>query len=198
MDLKDFESSNGLSQEQAKAQLINILQNAYSGEKAAANAYWGHANSLFVTDKTEKEELLEIRREELHHRDEILIVLKSLGSGPNAFKEILMNAIGYVIAILCFPGTWFVPMYGAGQLESKNIAEYEVLARLAYLSDHKDLVPMMLDFAEKEWDHEYYFRQKVLSHKLAHYIPMWTIPNSRESIRQNFSEFLIQGTLKSS
>lgn len=189
MDLKYFDSPCSLTTAQAKAELIKILQNAYSGEKAAANAYWGHANSLFVTDKTEREELRQIQIEELHHRDEILIILKSLGAGPNTFKEILMNFIGYVIAILCWPGTWLIPMYGAGQLESKNIAEYEVLARLAFLSDHKELIPTMLDFAEKEWDHEYYFRQKVLSHKLSKYIPLWTIPEARESIRENFKEF---------
>ena len=192
MDLKYFDSPNSMTPAQAKTELIKILQNAYSGEKAAANAYWGHAHSLFVTDKTEKAELLQIRDEELHHRDEILTILKSLGARPNVFKEILMNIIGYVIALLCWPGTWFIPMYGAGQLESKNIAEYEVLARLAYLSGHKDFIPMMLDFAEKEWDHEYYFRQKVLGHKLSNYIPLWSIPEAKECIRTNFKEFEIR------
>lgn len=190
MNLNDFTSTNRISKEKANDELIKLVQNAYSGEKAAANAYWGHANSIFITDKIEKNELLEIMNEELHHRHELLLILKSLNSKPNFFKEALMNFIGYIIAILCLPGTWFMPMYGAGQLESKNIAEYEVLARLAYLSDHKELCSLFLDFAEKEWDHEYYFRKKVLSHKLSDYIPLWKIPPEKASIKNSFDIFV--------
>lgn len=189
MNISDFNPLKPISKDTAKYELIKLVQSAYSGEKAAANAYWGHAHSLFVRNKAEKHELLEIMNEELHHRHELLLILQSLGSKPDAVKELVMNFIGYVIALLCLPGTWFLPMYGAGQLESKNIAEYEVLARLAFLSGDENLIPLFLDFAEKEWDHEYYFRQKVLSHPLSNYVPLWRIPLERNLIRTNFNAF---------
>ncbi len=194
MNLQDFSNSEAIPKAKAKFELIKLVQSAYSGEKAAANAYWGHSKSLFVTDKAEKLELTEIMNEELHHRNELLLILKSLDSSPNAFKEIVMNLIGYVIALLCLPGTWFMPMYGAGQLESKNIAEYEVLARLAFFSERMDLIPLFLDFAEKEWDHECYFRQKVLSHSFSKFIPLWKVPPEKESIRNDFEVFIRQNS----
>lgn len=185
-------NSKETAKETAKVELIKLVQNAYSGEKAAAIAYWGHSKSLFVTDESEKLELIQIMNDELHHRDKLLLILKSLDSYPNKYKEFIMNVIGYVIALLCLPGTWFIPMYGAGHLESQNIIEYQNLAQLAFISDRKDLIPLFLEFAEKEWDHEYYFRQKVLSHRISKMIPLWKVPLERDSIRNNFELFVRQ------
>ncbi len=169
--------------------LLKMIQNAYSGEKAAALAYWGHAHSFFVSDINEKQELLEIMKEELHHRAELLSLLQSFDKKPSLIKEFVMTSIGLTIAFLCLFGTWFIPMYGAGVLESKNINEYEVLARLAYLDGQQELVPLFLSFAEKEWDHEFYFRQKVLKHQLSKYVSLWPGPPERHLFQQTFNEF---------
>ena len=75
-------------------------------------------------------------------------------------------------------------MYGAGFLESRNIVEYEVAARLAAQCQHLELVECLLEMAEVEWEHELYFRQRVLSHRLARLIPMWPAPPPKSTIRR--------------
>ena len=48
-----------------------------------------------------------------------------------------MYLVGTTIALLCFVGGFFVPMYGAGVIERRNIREYEDAARLAELAGYK-------------------------------------------------------------
>ncbi len=180
------EEYNTLSPTDAKSLLIRLLQNAHAGERAAANAYWGHGHSLFVTNTIEKQEIKKIYLDELHHRARLKEMLTELGATPRLTREILMYAIGSVICVLCLFGGWFIPMYGAGKLESTNIVEYEVAARLAYLAGYKHYVSELLEFAEIEWDHELYFFNKTASHSLYTYAPKWVRPPERESIRGNF------------
>jgi hypothetical protein len=174
---------------EAQAKLIYVLQNAHAGELAAAYAYTGHGKSLFIKNKIEKLEILKIRDEELHHRLRLREMLTELGSGPRMSREWLMAIIGRVIGILCHLGGWFVPMYGAGKLESTNIFEYEVAAKLSYMSGRDDWVPEFLSFAELEWDHELYFRNKTLSHFLAKFIPLWKFPLPKEKIIENYKNW---------
>lgn len=165
----------------AKAELIWLLQNAHAGELAAYHAYDGHYKS--VRDPLEKKEILKIRDEEWVHRDCVLDLLTQLGAAPRASRERLMNAIGLAIGFLCHIGGWLIPMYGAGQLEAGNVMEYVTAARLAHKAGCSQFVPALLHMAEVEWDHELYFRKKVLSHPLKRWIPLWTPPPARESIR---------------
>jgi hypothetical protein len=169
--------------------LIKLLQDAHAGEMAAALAYLGHAHSLFVTDKNEKLEILKIQKEELHHRVRLREFLQILGAKPRMAREILMRAIGAAIAVFSYFGIWLIPMYGAGRLERSNIGEYEVAARLARLAGETAIVDELLSFAEIEWDHEFYFRNKVQSHYLSRWIPMWPSAKNRDEIRKSFSEF---------
>lgn len=112
-----------------------MLQNAYSGEKAAAYAYRGHA--LSVTDLAEQQEIRKIEQDELNHRKCIGEMLISLNAQPRIAREILMTIVGLTIYALCRIGGWlnigqigwFVSMYGAGMLEKGNIIEYEIGAR---------------------------------------------------------------------
>jgi hypothetical protein len=53
----------------ARENLVRILQNAYSGEVAAAYAYRGHWRSL--KDSPEKERIKKIEAEEWHHRTRV-------------------------------------------------------------------------------------------------------------------------------
>lgn len=180
---------NKLNKEEAKAALIKLLQAAHAGEKAAANAYYGHACSRLFISKIEKVEILEIYRDELHHRTRLFEMLTELGARPQPLREIGMFLVGFVIGFLCLFGGWFIPMYGAGKLESENVEEYEVATRLAKLSDCDHFIEELLVFAEIEWDHEAYFREKAETHWLAKYFPFWNRLNSRERIREDFSKF---------
>ncbi len=170
----------------AEVQFVRALQSAHAGELAAALAYTGHYKSLFVFDRKEKEEIKRIRDEELHHRQRINEILAANGAKPRLGREILFTLIGGTIAFLCLLGGWFIPMYGAGKLESTNIFEYEVAARLAQLANQQQYVDELLAFGELEWDHEVYFRKKTETHFLAKWIPLWPSPAPKETIRNKF------------
>ena|GEM_PF-555226 len=168
----------------ALADLIEILQLAYSGELAAAYAYRGHWKS--VKDRATKNKIREIEEEEWHHRRLAGQMLSELGSHPSRFREFKALLIGRTLGLLCHVMGWLLPMYGAGKLESRNVGEYERAARFAAESGHYEFVECLLTMAEIEWDHEKYFRACVESHRLASKIPMWRFPAPKESIRSTF------------
>jgi len=161
--------------------LIAILQLAYSGERAAGYAYRGHARS--VKSAEERAAIRKIEDEEWHHRRLVGEMLRDLGARPKGGRELRALVIGRTLGLLCHVSGWLLPMYGAGRLESRNIREYEAAARHATESGHPELVDCLLTMAEVEWDHEAYFRAKVLSHRWAARIPMWPVPQPKETIR---------------
>ena len=169
--------------------LVQLLQMAHAGERAAASAYWGHYNSLFVTSKKEKQEIRDIYLSELHHRERLGDILSELGYAPTVLRECMMHTIGFVIGFLCLFGGWFIPMYGAARLESNNMLEYEAAALLAFLSGHEKFCSELLEFGEVEWDHELYFREKSNSHWASRFFPKLTEPAPRETIRTQFDIF---------
>lgn len=190
MNLTEFEKSkHSISPDEAKNQLIHLLQLAHAGEKAAANAYYGHYKSLFVRNKIEKNEIKNIYNDELHHRSRINEILIQLNAKPNFKYECVFFITGFIIGCLCLFGGWFIPMYGAGKLESTNIEEYEVAARLAHLAGFTELTEELLTFAEIEWDHELYFRNKSKKHFLYTYFPKWKLPKNREKIKNDFINY---------
>ena len=164
--------------------LIHILQLAYSGELAAGYAYHGHWRSL--TDPVERQAVHKIEDDEWHHRRLVGDLLTRLGAGPSRQREVRANVIGRVLGFLCHVSGWLAPMFGAGKLESRNIREYEVAARYAQESDHSDFIECLLTMAEVEWDHEHYFRGKVLAHPWAARLPLWPEPPPKQSIRAAF------------
>jgi hypothetical protein len=169
-----------------RAELISLLQLAYSGELAAAYAYQGHSRS--VRDPAERERIQRIEEDEWHHRRLVGEMLAGLGAAPDERRERRAAMIGRVLSALCHVSGWLIPMYGAGRLERRNIGEYEEAARLALASGRGDLVDCLLAMAEVEWDHEAYFRSCVLRHRLASRIPIWDAPPPRDSIRARFAE----------
>jgi len=114
----------------SEQRLIAILQLAYSGERAAALAYSGHWRSL--RDRSERERVREVGKDELHHRELIAGMLVALGAGTNRLRELRAGVIGRTLGIACYVSGWLAPMYGAGELESRNIREYEQAARYAW------------------------------------------------------------------
>jgi rubrerythrin len=167
-----------------RARLVALLQLAYSGELAAAYAYRGHWRSVSCPE--ERARIREIEEEEWHHRTLIGHILKDLGSSPSRIAEVRSFIIGRSLGALCHVSGWFMPMYGAGRLESHNIREYEDAARLAEASGQKKLIDCLLGMAEVEWEHEAYFRKKVMSHPLASYVPIWPAPPEKGTIRGRY------------
>lgn len=167
-----------------RAQLIAILQLAYSGELAAGYAYRGHWHS--VSDPEERRQIKKIEDEEWHHRKLVGEMLVSLGSGPNKTRELRATVVGRVLGLLCHVSGWFAPMYGAGRLESRNIVEYEVAARHALECGREDLIDCLLTMAEVEWEHEHYFRACVLRHRWSRRVTIWPEPPPKETIRASF------------
>ncbi len=148
----------------ARDSLIRILQNAYSGEVAAAYAYRGHWRSL--KESPERERIKEIEAEEWDHRRRVGEWLERLDSGPNPRREKVFWTIGRTLGVTCYVSGWFTPMYFAGRLESQNSVEYEDAAVFARQLEMHDCAEDLLDMARVEVEHEEFFRGVVHGHRL--------------------------------
>jgi rubrerythrin len=166
--------------------LIELLRLAYSAELAAAYAYRGHWHS--VAAREERERIEQIENEEWHHRKLVGEMLAKLGANPSRARELRAAMVGRVLGFLCHFTGWLAPMYGAGRLESRNIREYETAARYARDAGHEEFVDCLLTMAEVEWEHEKYFRSRVLLHSLGRRLSLWSEPPPKEAIRQAFAE----------
>src|SRR5260221_14568479 len=113
-------------------------------------------------------------------------MLAGLGAGPRKPRELRSEIVGRTLGFLCHLSGWLLPMYGAGKLESRNVKEYETAARYARDCDCINLIDCLLEMAEVEWDHELYFRSRVLSHRPGRRLSLWPQPPPRETIRQSF------------
>jgi hypothetical protein len=164
--------------------LVALLRLAYSGELAAAIAYRGHA--LSVRDPDEARHIRRIEREEWAHRRSVSRMLAALEARPRRSRELWMICVGATIALLCFLGGWYLPMYGAGRIERKNIREYEEAARLALAAGRADWADELIGMAEVEWDHEAFFHEKVRGHLFHRWFGSWPEPPPREHIRASF------------
>jgi hypothetical protein len=173
---------------EARRRLVHFLHLAHGGELGAAIAYQSHA--LTTRTAAERDRILQIRDEEIDHRGRVGRMLARLGERPDPAVERTMERIGRAIAAFCRVGGWFLPMYGAGKLERRNIVEYEDAARAAALSGHGEFVDDLLDMAEVEWEHERFFRLKSASHPWWRWFPKRSPPPPREEIRKSFARFM--------
>jgi len=171
--------------DESSRNLIALLQLAYSAERAAAYAYRGHWHS--VVDADERNRIRQIEDEEWHHRELLGGMLHSLNAGPKRQREIRSLLIGRALGLLCHLTGWLAPMYGAGRLESRNIREYETAARYARDSGHQEFVDCLLLMAEVEWEHEHYFRSRVLLHSFGRRLKLWPLPPPKETIRETLA-----------
>jgi rubrerythrin len=169
----------------SRAALVALLRLACSGERAAAFAYRGHG--LSVADPGERERIRAIEAEEWHHRRLVRGMLRSLGSGPDPRRERRAARVGRVLCTLSRCSGWLAPMFGAGALESRNVREYEDAARHARDCGRGDLVDCLLRMAEVEWEHEAWFRSRVLSHPVGRLLPLWKAPPPLAEIRGSFA-----------
>ena len=147
-----------------RQKLIRILQNAYSGEIAAAYAYRGHWRSL--KPSPERTHIEKIEAEEWDHRRRVGAWMGKLGAEPRRAREAVFWTIGRTLGLTCHISGWFMPMYFAGRLESKNSIEYEDAAIFARDLEMHDCVEDLLDMARVEVEHEVFFREMVTGHRL--------------------------------
>jgi rubrerythrin len=152
----------------ARTALIDILQNAFSGELAAAYAYRGHWKSL--RDESERGKVKSIEHDEWIHRANVKRILSQLDAAPRRSREIRSWLIGRSLGVGCHLIGWFLPMYFAGRLESRNIEEYEVAATHARTLGLADYLAELSVMADVERDHEAFFRGKIQHHWL---LPMF-------------------------
>jgi demethoxyubiquinone hydroxylase (CLK1/Coq7/Cat5 family) len=158
---------------EAQTHLIRILQNAYSGEIAAAYAYRGHWRSL--KPSPQRERIQKIEAEEWNHRERVGQWLAKLGAAPNKRREKVFWTIGKVLGHTCRLSGWFMPMYFAGRLESKNSVEYEDAAALAKELNMEECLEDLMDMARVEVEHETFFRETVAGH--------WLLPMMKRVFR---------------
>jgi len=173
-----------MTADDSRQKLVKLLQLAYSAELAAAYAYRGHWHS--VRDQEERVQIEKIENEELHHRHLVGEMLVELDATPKRISELRAAILGRTLGLLCHLSGWLAPMYGAGRLESGNIVEYEIAAGNARDCGKENFIDCLLGMAEVEWEHEEYFRSRVLLHPLGKRLSMWPQPRPREMIRASF------------
>lgn len=170
-----------MSQELPREGLVRALQFAYSGERAAGYAYRGHWRATREAD--DRERIRRIEEDEWHHRRLVGDMLRELQAGADPWRELRAIVVGRLLQAFCHVGPAFAAMYGAGRLESFNVKEYEAAAELARRAGTAQYVDCLLTMAETEWDHEAFFRSKVLGHPWLRVFRLWASLPPRETIR---------------
>ena len=144
--------------------LIELLQKAYSGEKAAAFAYQGHAGSVKSAD--EKSAIRQIEIDEWNHRAEVLAMMQQYSVPVSKWQEAKSHVIGRVISASCYVIGWFMPFYFAGNLESGNVCEYVRMKRLFNALNITEHDVVLYEMSLKEKEHEVYFYESIKNSKL--------------------------------
>jgi rubrerythrin len=146
-----------------KPELINLLQLAYSAERAASFAYQGHAKAVHSME--EKDSIKQIEDDEWEHRAEVLKIMMEYQIKISKWYELKYFIIGKMICYSCSLIGWFLPMYFAGRLESGNVNEYFRMKELFNENNITKHDEILTDMGLKEKEHEFYFLNKIKSHK---------------------------------
>ncbi len=146
-----------------KPELINLLQLAYSAERAASFAYQGHAKAVHSME--EKDSIKQIEDDEWEHRAEVLKIMMEYQIKISKWYEIKYFVIGRLICYSCYLIGWFLPMYFAGKLESGNVNEYFRMKELFNETNITKHDEILTEMGLKEKEHEIYFLDKIKSHK---------------------------------
>ncbi len=145
-------------------ELTDLLQMAYSAEKAAAFAYIGHAGS--VSDAEEKRQIKQIEDDEWGHRKEVLLIMQQYDIPISKWYEFKFHVIGKFIAFGCYLIGWFMPIYFAGRLESGNVCEYFRMIHYFHSLGITEHDKILYEMGIKEKEHEVYFLEMIKAHKL--------------------------------
>jgi hypothetical protein len=139
--------------------LVNLLQRAYSGEKAAAFAYIGHARSL--PDAVAKSAVQQIEQDEWNHRENLRRLMVQYEVPPSRWLEVKLHIIGRIISASCHVIGRFMPFFFAGKLESGNVCEYFVMMRHFHSLGIHEHDAMLYEMGLKEKEHEVYFLEQI-------------------------------------
>lgn len=148
----------------AHPRLVDLLQKAYSAERAAAFAYIGHAASL--RDPAAKAAVKQIEDDEWHHRENVLALMRLYEIPVSRAYEVRFYLIGKVIAASCHVIGWFMPYFFAGRLESGNVCEYFVMLRYFRSLGITEHDAVLYDMGIKEKEHEVYFLRQIEGSRL--------------------------------
>jgi len=140
-------------------ELVDLLQRAYSAEKAASFAYQGHAGSINNPD--EKKAILQIEMDEWNHRREVLAIMQQYGIPASRYYEFRYHVIGKLISFSCYIIGRFMPFYFAGMLESGNVCEYFRMKQYFNSLGIREHDRILYEMGMKEKDHEVYFLEKI-------------------------------------
>ncbi len=144
--------------------LADLLQKAYSAEKAAAFAYQGHAGS--VKNIVEKAAIKQIEIDEWNHRKEVLGIMNQYDVPISKYYEFRFHIVGKIISASCYVIGWFMPFYFAGKLESGNVCEYFRMKQYFNCLGIKEHDQLLYDMGIKEKEHEVYFLEQIKTNKL--------------------------------
>ena len=143
--------------------LVELLQRAYSAEKAAAFAYIGHAASL--KKPADQAAVKQIEDDEWGHRRNVLAIMQRYEIPVSRFYEIKFHVIGRVISAGCHVIGWFMPYFFAGKLESGNVCEYFVMMKYFHALGIRDHDKILYEMGIKEKEHEVYFLAQIKDSK---------------------------------
>ncbi len=133
------------------------LRLSHSSELGAATAYRGHAAHIRI--EAHRAHVEQVRRDELHHRDELLEIIVARGLRPWRALDAVFWMVGSTVAFGCrFWGDW-ASAYGASSFEVNGVAEYRRLSALAARLGEAELVPYFDRMAEQEQGHRDLFRE---------------------------------------
>jgi hypothetical protein len=148
--------------------LVELLQRAYSAEKAAAFAYIGHANSL--KSPAAKAAVKQIEIDEWDHRRNVLRIMQQYDIPISRFYEFKFHVIGRFISASCHVIGWFMPYFFAGKLESGNVCEYFVMMKYFHALGIKEHDSILYEMGIKEKEHEVYFLEQI---KESRWLPLF-------------------------
>lgn len=140
-------------------ELIDLIQKAYSAEKAAAFAYQGHAGS--VKSIEEKTAIKQIEIDEWNHREELKEIMSMYDIPVSKYYEVRFHIVGKCISFSCYIIGWFMPFYFAGSLESGNVCEYFRMKQFFNSLGIKKHDVILYEMGIKEKEHEVYFLSKI-------------------------------------
>lgn len=139
--------------------LVELLQRAYSAERAAALAYVGHARSL--RDPGVIAAVRQIEEDEWNHRRHVLGLMQRYGVPVSRYYEFKFLVIGKVIGLSCHVIGRFMPFFFAGRLESGNVCEYFVMMHHFHTLGIREHDALLYEMGMKEKEHEVYFLDQV-------------------------------------
>lgn len=146
------------------AKLTDLLQKAYSAEKAAAFAYQGHAGSL--KHEAEKAPVRQIEIDEWNHRKEVLEIMHLYDIPVSKYYEFRFHVTGKIISGACYVIGWFMPYYFAGRLESGNVCEYFRMMHYFHELEIYEHDTILYEMGMKEKEHEVFFLDRIKNNKL--------------------------------